>query len=146
METLRGRSPDMVRKELCTGIIAHNLIRCTMAESASQYEVPVERISFKGSLDALRHTSQAMAMVRGRKKKLELWGELLATLARDQVRQRPGRSEPRAVKRCYNRYPRLTVGRRKFLRSSQTQHPQENQSFKGKISCLRAIPPLLIIA
>jgi hypothetical protein len=131
METLRGRTPDMVRKELCTGIIAHNLIRCTMAESASQYEVPVERISFKGSLDALRHTSQAMAMVRGRKKKLELWGELLATLARDQVRERPGRSEPRAVKRCYNKYPRLTVGRRKFR-----GRPKRNT--RRKISRLRA--------
>jgi len=131
METLRGRTPDMVRKELCAGIIAHNLIRCTMAESASKHEVPVERISFKGSLDALRHTSQAMAMVRGRKKKMELWSELLATLARDQVRERPGRSEPRAVKRCYNKYPRLTAARRKFR-----GRPKRNT--RRKISRLKA--------
>jgi len=127
METLRGRTPDMVRKELCAGIIAHNLIRCTMVESASQHGVPVERISFKGSLDALRHTSQAMAMVRGRKKKMELWAELLATLARDQVRERPGRREPRAVKRSYNKYPRLNVARRKFR-----DHPKRNTRRKMK--------------
>lgn len=114
METLRGRTPDMVRKELCAGIVAHNLIRCTMMESASLHEVPVERMSFKGSLDALRHTSQAMAMVRGQAKKQELWQELLAMLARDTVRERPGRREPRAVKRSYNKYPRLDVARRKF--------------------------------
>lgn len=114
METLRGRTPDMVRKELCAGIVAHNLIRCTMMESACLHEVPVERMSFKGSLDALRHSSQAMAMVRGRAKKQELWRELLATLARDTVRERPGRREPRAVKRSYNKYPRLNVARRKF--------------------------------
>jgi len=131
METLRGRTPDMARKELCAGIIAHNLIRCTMAESASQHAVPVERISFKGSLDALRHTSQAMAMVRGRKKKMELWAELLATLARDQVRERPGRREPRAVKRCYNKYPRLNVARRKFR-----DHPKRNT--RRKMQRLRA--------
>ena len=104
----------MVRKELCAGIVAHNLIRCTMVESARMHEVALERISFKGSLDALRHTSQAMAMVRGRAKKLDLWKELLATLARDKVRERPGRREPRAVKRTYNKYPRLNVARRKF--------------------------------
>ena len=127
METLRGRTPDMVRKELCAGIIAHNLIRCTMVESASQHGVRVERISFKGSLDALRHTSQAMAMVKGRKKKLELWAELLATLARDQVRERPGRREPRAVKRSYNKYPRLNVARRKFR-----DHPKRNTRRKMK--------------
>jgi hypothetical protein len=87
----------------------------------------VERISFKGSLDALRHTSQAMAMVRGRKKKMELWAELLATLARDQVRERPGRREPRAVKRSYNKYPRLNVARRKFR-----DHPKRNTRRKMK--------------
>ena len=127
METLRGRTPGMARKELCAGIIAHNLIRCTMAESANKHGVPVERISFKGSLDALRHTSQAMAMVRGREKKMELWAELLATLARDQVRERPGRREPRAVKRRYNKYPRLNVARGRFR-----DHPKRNTRRKMK--------------
>jgi hypothetical protein len=35
----------MLRKELCTGIVEHNLVRCTMVESAIQHEVPVERIT-----------------------------------------------------------------------------------------------------
>lgn len=133
METLRGRTPEMVRKELAAGVIAHNLIRCTMMESACLHEVPVERISFKGSLDALRHTSQAMAVARGSRKKQELWLELLATLARDKVRQRPGRREPRAIKRTYNKYPRLNVARRKFR-----DHPKRHA--RRKMARLRAVP------
>jgi hypothetical protein len=132
METLRGRTPDMVRKELYAGVIAHNLIRCTMMESAWTHEVPVERISFKGSLDTLRQTSQAMAAARSGKKREELWMELLATLANDQVRDRPGRREPRAVKRTYNKYPRLNVPRRKFR-----DHPKRNA--RRKSARLRAV-------
>lgn len=135
LETLRGKGPDMARKELCAGIIAHNLIRCTMVESASQHEVPVERISFKGSLEALRHTSQAMATVGGRRRKLELWVGLLATLARDLVPERPGRREPRAVKRRRNKYPRLSVARRKF-------RDQPKRNTRRKLGLLRAKSPV----
>lgn len=134
LETLRGKGPDMARKELCAGSIAHNLIRCTMVESASQHEVPVERISFQGSLDALRHTSQAMATVGGRRRKLELWVGLLATLARDLVPERPWRREPRAVKRRRNKYPRLSVARRKFR-----DRPKRNT--RRKLGFLRVKSP-----
>jgi hypothetical protein len=75
---------------------------------------PLERISFKGSLDAVRHFSIAMARAKSAKKRQELWAELLDTLAKDEVPERPGRREPRAIKRKKNRYPRLIGPRRKF--------------------------------
>lgn len=114
MDMLRGRSPEMVQKELYTRLIAHNLIRCINAQAAAQHGVDLERISFKGSLDALRHFSQAMARARSKKKRWELWAELLHILATDLVPERPGRREPRAVKRKKNKYPHLNVPRRKF--------------------------------
>ena len=61
MEMLRSRSPEMLHKEIHAHLIAHNLIRCTMAHAAAEQEVPLERISFKGTLDALRQFSQAMS-------------------------------------------------------------------------------------
>jgi hypothetical protein len=51
MESLRSRSPEMARKELYMRLIAHNLVRCTMAEAAAEHDVPLERVSFKGRLD-----------------------------------------------------------------------------------------------
>ena len=114
MEMLRSRSPEMAQKEIYLRLIAHNLIRCIMAQAATQHQVALDRISFKGSLDALRQFSQAAACARSQKKRRQLWAELLATLAADLVPERPGRREPRAVKRKKNKYPRLNAPRRKF--------------------------------
>jgi hypothetical protein len=114
MESLRSRSPDMARKELFMRLIAHNLVRCIMAQAAQEHLVPLDRISFKGSVDALRQFSQAMAQAQSKKKRRWLWAELLRTLAADLVPERPGRREPRAIKRKKNRYPRLVGPRRKF--------------------------------
>jgi hypothetical protein len=132
LESLRGRTPEMAQKELYLRLIAHNLIRCTMAQAARDHQVPLERISFKGSLDALRHFSQAMSKARSRKKRQQLWTELLRTLAADQVPERPGRREPRAVKRKKNKYPRLVGPRRKF-------HERPKRSARRTISRLRKL-------
>lgn len=114
MDLLRGRSPQMVQKELSTRLIAHNLIRCLMTQAAAEHHVALDRISFKGSLDALRHFSQALARARSRKQRRALWDQLLHILAADLVPERPGRREPRAVKRKKRKYPRLNVTRHKF--------------------------------
>ena len=132
MDTLRGRSPEMAQRELHVRLVAHNLIRCTMAQAASKHSVVLERISFKGSLDALRHFAQAMAGARSRKKRRQLWAALLQILAADLVPERPGRREPRAVKRKKNKYPRLNAPRRKFR-----DHPKRNT--RRKLARLRKL-------
>jgi hypothetical protein len=114
MELLRSRSPEMVQREVYAHLIAHNLIRYTMAQAASQETVPLERISFKGTLDALRQFTHAISQARTKKKRRQLWTKLLETLAADLVPNRPGRREPRAVKRKKNKYPRLDAPRHKF--------------------------------
>ena len=114
MEMLRSRTPEMVQKELSARLIDHNFIRCVMAEAATQHGVPLERISFKGTLDALRQFTQAMSQARTKTKASQLWAALLQTLAADLVPERPERREPRAVKRVKNKYPRLRVPRHKF--------------------------------
>ena len=121
MEFLRGRSPQMAQKELLMRLIAHNLIRCTAAQAATEHHVALEQISFKGSVDALRHFCSAMAQARSRKKRQGLWLELLRTLAADLVPDRPDRREPRAVKRKKNKYPRLDAPRHRFR-----DHPKRN--------------------
>jgi len=114
METLSCRSPRMVRKELLMYLIAHNLIRCLMAEVASLHDVALDRISFQGSLDATRHFSNALAKARTQKQRRRLAATLLKILAEDQVPDRHGRREPRAVKRRPKPYPLLTRPRRQY--------------------------------
>lgn len=114
MEMLRGQSPAMVQKEVFMYLIAHNLIRLLLAQSALTYQVPLERLSFKGAIDALRQFSQALCQTRSQRKRTQLWDELCRTLAADLVPLRPGRREPRALKRIQHRYPRLDCDRRLF--------------------------------
>ncbi len=114
MDILRGHTPEMVLKEIYTRLIAHNLIRYTMAEAALQYSVALDRISFKGTLDALRQFSYAMCQTHTKRKRRHLWDQLLRNLAADLVPQRPGRREPRAVKRARTKYPRLSKPRHIF--------------------------------
>lgn len=114
METLRGRSPAMAQKEVHTHLIAHNLIRGLLAEAAANHRAALERLSFKGGLDAFRQFTQAMSQTRTKKKRRQLWQRLLQTLAADLVPYRPSRREPRAVKRKKNKYPRLDAPRHKF--------------------------------
>ena len=54
MEALRCKSPKMLHKELEMFFIAYNLIRALMAEASAIYEVPMQRLSFKGTVDAVR--------------------------------------------------------------------------------------------
>lgn len=134
LETLRCQSPAMARKELLAGLIAHNLIRCVMAEAARVCQAELERVSFKGTVDALRQYSVALGRARTRKMKQTLWQDLLDTLARDRVPLRPNRCEPRAVKRRPKPYPLLNRPRRKFV-----ELPHRNCRWKGGPSKYRGL-------
>ena len=114
MEQLRAQSPEMAQKELLAYLIAHNLVRCVMAEATARYDVDLERLSFKGTVDSLRQFSQAMAQAPTRRKRQQLWEDLLETIATDLVPLRPGRREPRALKRRPKPFPRLIVPRHQF--------------------------------
>jgi hypothetical protein len=126
LEQLRCQSPAMVRKELLAGLIAHNLIRCVLAAAAQVHEAELERLSFKGAVDALRQYSAVLAQARTHRLKRKLWQNLLRTLACDLVPLRPGRAEPRALKRRPKPFPLLNRQRRKFV-----ELPHRNSRWHG---------------
>jgi hypothetical protein len=105
-----------------------------MAQAAAEHAAPIERMSFKGSLYALRQFSQALCQAVTKKKRLQLWTDLLLrTLAADLVPDRPGRREPRAIKRKSSKYPRLDTPRRKFR-----DHPKRHD--RRRNARLRSLP------
>ena len=126
LERLRCQSPAMVRKELLAALIAHNLVRCVMAEAARSYDAELERLSFKGTVDALRQYSAVIAQARTQRLKRKLWLDLLAAVARDPVPLRPGRTEPRAVKQRPKPFPLLIRPRRQFV-----ELPHRNNRWHG---------------
>jgi hypothetical protein len=114
MEHLRCKSPMMVQKEFLMHLIGYNLIRAVMVETVRKHAVPLERLSFKGSLDSVRQFSLALAKARKKKQLADLVRELLRVLATDLVPHRPNRKEPRALKRRPKPFPRLTQPRHQF--------------------------------
>ena len=117
MEMLSCRSPEMAEKELLMFFIAHNFLRWLMLQAVQQSQVEIERISFKGTLDAFRQWSQALAHLGAKpgnkRKRADLWQKLLETLAADLLPKRPNRREPRALKRR-PKYPWLNKPRHRF--------------------------------
>jgi hypothetical protein len=66
-------------------------------------------------LAAARRYSEALAQAPSQRRRRELLDDLFHVLASDLVPDRPGRREPRAVKRRPKPYPRLMNHRHKFL-------------------------------
>ena len=126
MGILRCKSPAMIQRETALHVIAYNLVRALMQRSAHGHDVPLGRISFKGSVDALRQWSAVIAAASGQPKKQDaLIEELLSAIARDPVPERPGRSEPRAKKRRPKNYQLLTRPRRKMGNLPRRNRPKK---------------------
>ena len=114
MEVLRCKSPALVHKELEMFFIAYNAIRCLIGQAGASNDVELDRISFKGTVDSVRQFSLALAQARSKNKQKHLIIELLETIARDEVPDRPDRTEPRAVKRRPKAFPLLNKPREQF--------------------------------
>mgnify|MGYP000908900548 CR=1 FL=1 len=132
MERLRCQTPKMVHKELEMFLIAYNLIRALVSYASAGHQVPVDRISFKGTVDASRQYSVAIAQARSKKKRQELVADLLRVIAADQLPDRPGRREPRAVKRRPKPYPLLNKPRRQFKDTPHRSRYRKNHTRKTR--------------
>lgn len=114
MEMLRCKTPAMARKEIMVYLLAHNLIRCLMADAVARHQVELQRVSFKGTVDAFRQYTAAISAARNRSLRHQLWLDLLTNLARDKVPLRPGRQEPRALKQRPKNFGWLTKPRQRY--------------------------------
>lgn len=107
MEMLRCRTPAMVEKEIWVYLLAYNLIRLLMAQAALIANIVPRQLSFK-------HTLQlwvAWQQHGGKSYDEGQLGILFLLIAQQQVGQRPGRIEPRAIKRRPKPFPLLTKHR-----------------------------------
>jgi Transposase DDE domain len=118
MRELRCKTPELVRKEVWTHILAYNLIRTVMAQAAARHEIVPRSISFKGAmqtLDAFQPLLEIQA-ARDAARRLCLYHDLLDAIATHRVADRPDRYEPRVKKRRRNHYGWLTKPRAEIKR------------------------------
>lgn len=113
MDILRGRTPEIVRKEIWTHLLAYNLIRKVMAQAGCVHNKTPRQMSFslaRQIIDAFRQQGLFC------EENLQAYMHLLKAIAHQTVGDRPGRSEPRAVKRRPKSFPRLTKRRHLYKR------------------------------
>jgi hypothetical protein len=112
LDVLRCLTPPMIEKELLLHIIAYNLVRALMQRAAILHCLELRRVSFKGTLDTLRHFADAVHASEGKpRKQAKLLNLMLEIIAADHVPYRPCRNEPRAKKRRPKNYHLLTKPR-----------------------------------
>jgi len=113
MDMLRCKTPELVRKEIWTHVLAYNLIRTVMAQAAAREEVPPRSISFKATLQVLEAFRPLIdhRADRGDAHREALYRQILRAIVIHRVAERPDRFEPRMAKPRQMRYDRLTKPR-----------------------------------
>ena len=118
MDILRCKTPELVRKEIWTHILAYNLIRTVMAQAATKHDIEPRTISFKGAIQTLVAFQPLIATQgdRGRSHRRYLYEKLLDAVATHRVADRPDRFEPRQRKRRQKKYDRMMKPRNQLKR------------------------------
>jgi Transposase DDE domain len=119
MDVLRCKTPELVRKELWTHILAYNLIRTIIAQAAHKHDVEPRSISFKGAIQTLEAFQPVIALQgeHDAARRLSLYQILLDAIATHRVADRPDRYEPRVKKRHHRKFA--------YLRKPRTQIKRE---------------------
>jgi len=121
MDVLRCKTPELVRKELWTHVLAYNLIRTITAQAATKHAIEPRTISFKGAVQTLEAFQPVIALQGEQDPAFRkmLYEQLLDAIAIHRVADRPDRNEPRRRKRRPKPYDRLMKPRWKAKRDLQ---------------------------
>jgi Transposase DDE domain len=114
MGILRGKTPEMVRKEIWVHLLAYNLIRKIMAQSAYIHNKNPRELSFKLALRCIESFRESNIFSE---KNGEIYMQLLKIIAYKKVGNRPNRHEPRRIKRRPKSFPRLQKSRGLYRKS-----------------------------
>lgn len=98
MDVLRCKSPEMVRKEIWTCLLAYNLIRKTMLQASLAADLSPRQLSFANAMQTMAASWVVLPTLDHGRIASVIAGQI-ASLTSPIVGQRPNRVEPRAVKR-----------------------------------------------
>jgi hypothetical protein len=98
LEVLSCKSPGMIRKEVWAHLLAYNLARKVLAQAAWAGEVTPRQLSFAAAVQTLDAFRWLLSVGLGAQGKCLLQA-LVRAVATHGVGRRPGRVEPREVKR-----------------------------------------------
>jgi putative transposase len=104
LDHVRCKTPQMVRRELWVTLLAYNLIRKVIATSAAVHQKQPRRLGFTLACQTILASWMVLSAGSCRASRA-MYTILLARIAANEVANRPGRIEPRVLKRRRHRYP-----------------------------------------
>jgi putative transposase len=114
---VRCKSPEMVRRELWTTLLGYNLIRTTSAAAAALHDKQPRQISFTSTCQYVLSSWMLRTCSLIPADQLEHHAlTLLAQIAECEVANRPGRLEPRVLKRRRHGYKLMQQPRAELKR------------------------------
>ena len=105
LKSFSCKTPEMVLKEMWVYLLAYNLIRTVMLDSAIFYKIFPRQIIFK-------HTLQLMDSYISLNSDIASYKDLLYLIGKKIIGNREGRIEPRAIKKRHNGYSLLMKPRK----------------------------------
>ena len=106
MEMIFAKTPEMVQKEIWMQMLAYNLLRSVMWQSAHHADVPPLQISLQGARQQFNQFRPELAQTTA-KNRCRLYSTLLDVISDQLVPLRPHRAEPRVTKRRPKSFPRM---------------------------------------
>ena len=110
MEMLSAKTPQMVRKDLWAHLLAYNLLRTVMLQTARSSQQDLSRLSLQGTRQQFVHTIGLLAIAT-QKTQQNLYRVLMEVIAKDLLPLRVFRSEPRVLKRRPKPFARMNKPR-----------------------------------
>ena len=106
LDHVRCKTPERVRRELWVTLLAYNLIRKVIAAAAAVHQKQPRHLGFTLACQSILASWMLLATGACRQTHT-LYTTMLAHIAANEVADRPGRIEPRVLKRHRDRYPRM---------------------------------------
>ena len=107
LDHARCKSPEMVRRELRVTLLAYNLIRKVIATAAAMHDKQPRQLGFTLACQTILSSWMLLSTGACRDVKQTVHSAL-ARIAANEVANRPGRIEPRVLKRRRHRYPLMS--------------------------------------
>ncbi len=114
MNHLSCKTPAMIKKEITMFMTAYNLVRVMMIEAAQVAGIQATRISFTSAAALTEEWMRIVLLRKPSVSKHEFMRTFFEMLAENIVPMRPGRSEPRVVKRTGQRFPKMKKARKNY--------------------------------
>lgn len=118
VDILRSKTLEGVEREIEAHLASYNYVRLQMLRAAKQAGVDPRELSFLEAVRTILKFGELMRTCQTEPSRALLLERMLRQIAAAKIRPRPGRHEPRAVKRAAKPFPRFKGSRQEWRKQN----------------------------